>query len=83
MTKNDLIQELGSPADLARAAGVSPQAVSQWDGERLIPLHSAIKVAKSTGHKLHELRPDLFDPDEQIPEFLQCAGIESAEGDAA
>ena len=78
MTKNDLIQELGSPADLARAAVVSPQAVSQWAGESMIPLASAIRVASSTGRKLHELRPDLFGDDEQVR-----AGIESAAGDAA
>jgi len=73
MTKNELISELGSPAELARAAGVSPQAVSQWAGESMIPLHSAIKVAKATGHTLHHLRPDLFGDDEH----------ESAAGDAA
>ena len=73
MTKNELISELGSPAELARAAGVTPQAVSQWAGESMIPLHSAIKVAKATGHALHQLRPDLFGDDEQ----------ESAAGDAA
>ena len=73
MTKNELIQELGSTADLARAAGVSPQAVSQWAGESMIPLASAVRVAKSTGHKLHQLRPDLFADDEH----------ESAAGDAA
>jgi len=78
MTKNDLIQELGTPADLARAAGVSPQAVSQWAGESMIPLASAVRVAKSTGHKLHELRPDLFGEDEQVH-----AGVESVAGDAA
>ena len=77
MTKNELISELGSPAELARAAGVSPQAVSQWAGESMIPLHSAIKVAKATGHTLHHLRPDLFGDDEQVR-----AGVESAAGDA-
>lgn len=78
MTKNDLIRELGTTADLARAAGVSPQAVSQWAGESMIPLASAVRVAKATGHKLHELRPDLFGEDEQVR-----AGVESAAGDAA
>ena len=78
MTKNELIQKLGSPADLARAAGVSPQAVSQWAGEAMIPLHSAIKVAKATGHKLHDLRPDLFTDEDHVR-----AGIESAAGDEA
>jgi DNA-binding transcriptional regulator YdaS (Cro superfamily) len=78
MTKNELISELGSPAELARAAGVSPQAVSQWAGESMIPLESAIRVASSTGRKLHDLRPDKFGPDGQVR-----AGIESAAGDAA
>ena len=78
MTKNELIQELGTPADLARAAGVSPQAVSQWAGGEFIPLASAIRVARATGLKLHELRPDLFSPDEQVR-----AGVESAAGGAA
>jgi len=78
MTKNELILELGTPADLARAARVSPQAVSQWAGESMIPLASAVRVAKATGHALHELRPDLFTEDDNVR-----AGVESAAGDAA
>ena len=78
MTKNELIQKLGSPADLARAAGVSPQAVSQWAGGSRIPLASAVRVARATGHTLHELRPDVFTDDDQVR-----AGIESAAGDRA
>jgi len=78
MTKNELIQELGTPADLARAARVSPQAVSQWAGESMIPLASAIRVALSTGHRLHELRPDVFTDEDQVR-----AGIESAAVDAS
>ena len=78
MTKNDLIRELGSTADLARAAGVSPQAVSQWSNESMIPLASAVRVAQSTGRRLHDLRPDLFSDDDQVR-----AGVESAAGDAA
>jgi len=78
MTKNQLIEKLGSQAELARAAGVTDQAASQWDGEAMIPLRSAVRVAKATGLKLHELRPDLFGDDEQVR-----AGIESASGDTA
>jgi len=81
MTKNDLIQELGTPADLARAAGVSPQAVSQWAGGSVIPLASAVRVAKATGHALHELRPDLFSPEDTNVEIR--AGVESAAVGAA
>jgi DNA-binding transcriptional regulator YdaS (Cro superfamily) len=78
MTKNELISELGTPADLARAAGVSPQAVSQWAGESMIPLASAIRVAQAMGRRFHELRPDVFTDDDQVR-----AGIESAAVGAA
>jgi DNA-binding transcriptional regulator YdaS (Cro superfamily) len=78
MTKNELISELGTPADLARAAGVSPQAVSQWAGESMIPLASAIRVAQAMGRRFHDLRPDVFTDDDQVR-----AGIESAAVGAA
>jgi hypothetical protein len=64
ITKTDLIEQLGSAAELARAAGVSPQAVSKWGD--LVPLSSVVAVSKATGHSLNDLRPDLFDPDPSL-----------------
>jgi len=58
ITKTKLIEKFGSAAALARAVGVSPQAVGKWDES--IPLSSVLAVSKATGYALHELRPDLF-----------------------
>lgn len=46
---------------LAKALGVSAQAVHNWKLRGTIPAERAKDVAAATGVPLHELRPDLWD----------------------
>lgn len=51
----------GGQAALARALGVTPQAVSQWvKGTRPVPPRHAIAIELATGVSRHDLRPDIF-----------------------
>lgn len=52
------IVRIGSVSALARAIGVSPQAVSQWT---IVPVERLIAVEKATGIPRQELRPDLYE----------------------
>lgn len=54
-------QAAGGLTGLSRIAGVSRQAVQQWDR---VPEDKVKQVAEATGISRHELRPDLFRPDE-------------------
>jgi DNA-binding transcriptional regulator YdaS (Cro superfamily) len=60
----DAVRRAGSVKALAAAAGVRPQAVSQW---RAIPPERARAIADAFGIPLCELRPDLWDaPAKQV-----------------
>jgi DNA-binding transcriptional regulator YdaS (Cro superfamily) len=51
----------GGQAALARALGVTPQAVSQWvKGTRPVPPRHALAIELATGVSRHDLRPDVF-----------------------
>lgn len=55
---------LGGPSRLARAAGVTPQFVSQWlKDERPVPPRRALLIEKATNGAVdrYALRPDIFD----------------------
>jgi len=56
------IAACGSSRMLARAIGVSPQAVSQW---RRVPVGRVLAVEAITGISRHELRPDIYGPQPQ------------------
>lgn len=58
------IERFGSAqAGLAKALGVTPQAVSQWvRGSRPIPPRHALAIEAATGVSRHDLRPDVFGP---------------------
>jgi DNA-binding transcriptional regulator YdaS (Cro superfamily) len=61
-------QKAGGASGLARAlGGISPQAVSQWDR---VPAERVIQVEKVTGIARHQLRPDIYPPENisQSPE---------------
>lgn len=47
----------GGVTTLAKALGITSQAVSQWTR---IPPSRAAEIAKLTGIPCHELRPDIF-----------------------
>lgn len=56
------IKICGGQAALAKAAGVSQPAVSQWANGGRIRGEHALAVSKATDWKVtpHELRPDIF-----------------------
>ena len=57
---NLAIQKVGSMSRLARACGVSPQAVRAWVIRGEVPLQRCKDVRKATGISLKKLRPDYF-----------------------
>jgi hypothetical protein len=51
------IDMAGGPTKLARAIGIKPQAVSNWE---LCPGDRCMDVQRLTGISIHRLRPDLY-----------------------
>ena len=58
------IKKMGKLANLAEAIGVTPQAVRKWKKENKLPAERVLSVEKITGVPRHELRPDLYPPEE-------------------
>jgi DNA-binding transcriptional regulator YdaS (Cro superfamily) len=54
---SDAILEAGSVSRLARAIGVTPQAVSQWHDP---PANRVLAIERATGVSRHRLRPDIY-----------------------
>lgn len=54
----DAIKRAGSVKALAEAAGVRPQAISQW---KAIPAERVARISDALGMPRHQLRPDLYD----------------------
>lgn len=52
----------GTIAALARKIGVTRSAIHQW---RQIPAGRVIEIERATGVPRNELRPDLYDYDQQ------------------
>lgn len=57
------IECVNGEAELARALGVTPQAVNQWS---VAPALRVIAIEKATSGAVtrHKLRPDIYPPDE-------------------
>lgn len=54
----------GAKAKIARALGITKQAVSQW---RRVPAGRVLIVSEITGIPPHELRPDIYpEPDDEV-----------------
>jgi hypothetical protein len=66
MKKTEAISHFGNQAKIARAVGISRQAVSQW-GEFVPPAIAAL-LAKISGGKL------IFDPSSYPPAYLRPGG---------
>jgi Bacterial toxin YdaS len=60
------IQTAGSGRALARALGLSQQALSEW---RRVPSHRILQVEAVTGVPRELLRPDLYRPQEPAAPF--------------
>jgi DNA-binding transcriptional regulator YdaS (Cro superfamily) len=52
---------LGGQVKLAKALGVTPQAVSQWVAKGRVPPERCAEVERASGVGRHELRPDIFE----------------------
>lgn len=55
------IQNMGSAAKLAAGLGITDQAVGQW---KRVPPGRVLAVEKLSGVPRHELRPDIYPPEE-------------------
>ncbi len=60
MRKIDAIKMFGSATKLARAIGISPQAVYQWPSELSRALEDRVLAATYRAVTREELRPDIF-----------------------
>jgi DNA-binding transcriptional regulator YdaS (Cro superfamily) len=52
-----LIEKAGGAAKLAKAFGITRQAVEQW---RVVPPERVLKVEELTGVSRYEIRPDIY-----------------------
>jgi DNA-binding transcriptional regulator YdaS (Cro superfamily) len=53
-------KKIGGASALARALGLTPQAVHNWGGEA--PVRRVLDIERLTGVMRHELRPDFYPP---------------------
>lgn len=63
-------QIMTTAVNLARAVGVSPQALQQWVNRDHVPATQVLKVSAAVGYQVtpHQLRPDLYPyPDDALP----------------
>lgn len=54
-------KNMGSAAKLAASLGITDQAVGQW---KRVPAERVLAVEKLSGVPRHELRPDIYPPEE-------------------
>ena len=57
MDINDIVKLAGGAQELASRLGIRHQAIYQW---RHVPPERVIEVAKLTGLRPYDLRPDLY-----------------------
>lgn len=63
----DAVLAAGSQSALARAVGVSPQAVQQWVDSGRVSHRKVLDVERATGVSRTRLRPDIYPSDEAVP----------------
>lgn len=59
------IERVGSQVALASACKVTPQAVNQWMGKGKPPADKVLAIEAATGVSRHQLRPDIFGPEDR------------------
>jgi DNA-binding transcriptional regulator YdaS (Cro superfamily) len=70
-TGMDLIRaQKGLMSQIAAELGIVRGAVNQW---RRVPAERVPEVARITGYSRHQLRPDLWEPDEAPPRRCKAA----------
>jgi DNA-binding transcriptional regulator YdaS (Cro superfamily) len=57
-----LDEQRGRRFELAKALGITPGAISQWDR---VPIQRVHDIARITGLSPEQLRPDIFKPTRQ------------------
>ncbi|HAT2283651.1 TPA: helix-turn-helix domain-containing protein [Citrobacter freundii] len=63
-----------SQVAIAKALGISPQAVNQWFSKSVIPPRNVLTICEMTDWKIvpHDVRPDLYpSPEDGVPDFLR------------
>lgn len=55
------IKQVGGPAALGRAIGTTRQAISQWTR---VPHNHVLTIERMSGVPRHELRPDIYPPED-------------------
>lgn len=53
----EAIKIVGGQAAMARALGISKQAIQFW---KITPVHHVLKIEKMTGIPRRQLRPDIY-----------------------
>ncbi|HGX0749846.1 TPA: transcriptional regulator [Escherichia coli] len=59
---------------IAKALGISPQAVNQWFSKSVIPPRYVLTICEMTGWKIvpHDVRPELYPSQEDgVPDYLR------------
>ncbi|EBU6994991.1 helix-turn-helix domain-containing protein [Salmonella enterica subsp. enterica serovar Bredeney] len=59
---------------IAKALGISPQAVNQWLSKSVIPPRYVLTICEMTGWKIvpHDVRPELYpSPEDGVPDYLR------------
>ena len=65
MTFDEILQRAKiRGSELARGLGITHGAVSQWDQ---VPMNRVLDVERLTGIPRHELRPDIYPPEREVP----------------
>ena len=70
----DAVLAAGSQSALARAVGVSPQAVQQWVNSGRVSHRKVLDVERATGVSRTRLRPDIYPADELATPIIRTHG---------
>lgn len=60
------IWEARSQRKLAAQLGISAMAITKWKQRRQVPAERVLAIEKATGVSRHELRPDIYPPEDAV-----------------